>query len=63
MFFKSKEETQYRKTSGQIKQQIIEAAVESLKQYLSNLQFQQLCQDTGIIEFEIVQQGRKAFNP
>lgn len=63
MFFKSKEETQYRKKSGQIKQQIIEAAVESLKQYLSNLQFQQLCQDTGIIEFEIVQQGRKAFNP
>lgn len=63
MFFKSKEETQYRKKSGQIKQQIIEAAVESLKQYFSNLQFQQLCQDTGIIEFEIVQQGRKAFNP
>lgn len=63
MFVKSKEETQYRKKSAQIKQQIIEAAVESLKQYLSNLQFQQLCQDTGIIEFEIVQQGRKAFNP
>lgn len=63
MFFKSKEETQYREKSGQIEQQIIEAAVESLKQYFSNLQFQQLCQDTGIIEFEIVQQGRKAFNP